>query len=111
MSCEGVYVFTSPFPCLPFPILSLPSLPSLPPLPPSLPSLPLSLPHSLPPSLPPSLTHSLLPSLTHSLLPFQLKSKLKAASAEMADYREEQVRVREELALTVQELQKALKLR
>ena len=51
------------------------------------------------------------PSLPPSRLSFQLKSKLKAASAEIADYREEQVRVREELALTVQELQKGLKLR
>lgn len=42
---------------------------------------------------------------------FQLKSKLKAARAEIADYKEEQVSVREELALTIEELQRELKLR
>ena len=41
----------------------------------------------------------------------QLKSKLKAARAEIADYKEEQVSVREELALTIEELQRELKLR
>ena len=41
----------------------------------------------------------------------QLKSKLKAARAEIADYEEEQVSVREELALTIEELQRELKLR
>ena len=69
-------------------------------------SPPLFLSHSLPLFFPLSLL-----SLPPSCLSFQLKSKLKAANAEMADYREEQVRVREELALTVQELQKGLKLR
>ena len=94
MSYEGVYmhIFTSPFPFFPFPFS------------PSVLSSFFSFPSSLPPSLPPSLPSSLSSS-------FQLKSKLKATSAEMADYREEQVRVREELALTVQELQKGLKLR
>ena len=42
---------------------------------------------------------------------FQLKSKLKAARAEIADYKEEQISVREELALTIEELQRELKLR
>ena len=41
----------------------------------------------------------------------QLRSKLKAVCAEMEDYREEQGRVREELALTLEELQRNLKLR
>ena len=41
----------------------------------------------------------------------QLHSKLKVARAEMADYKEEQWRVREELVVTVEELQKELKLR
>lgn len=42
---------------------------------------------------------------------FQLKSKLKAARAEMADYREEQIRIREDLALTLENLQREQKLR
>ena len=41
----------------------------------------------------------------------QLKSKLKAARAEIADHQEEQASVREELALTIEELQRELKLR
>lgn len=36
---------------------------------------------------------------------------MKAARAEIADYKEEQVSVREELALTIEELQRELKLR
>jgi hypothetical protein len=46
-----------------------------------------------------------------TIILFQLKSKLKAARAEIADYKEEQVSVREELALTIEELQRELKLR
>lgn len=41
----------------------------------------------------------------------KLKSKLKAARAEMADYREEQIRIREDLALTLENLQQEQKLR
>ena len=41
----------------------------------------------------------------------QLKAKLKAAMADIVDYKEEQVRVREGLLLTLEDLQKDLKLR
>lgn len=41
----------------------------------------------------------------------QLKSKLKAARAEMADFRDEQIKVREDLALTLENLQREQKLR
>lgn len=46
-----------------------------------------------------------------SAISSQLCSKLKAVRAEMADYRDEQGRVREELALTLDELQRDLKLK
>lgn len=41
----------------------------------------------------------------------QLKSRLKATKAEIADMKTEQARVREELAISLEELQRELKLR
>lgn len=41
----------------------------------------------------------------------QLKSRLKATKAEIADMKSEQARVREELAISLEELQRELKLR